>query len=242
MYRKVIIMAFLMIMTTVTAEENGASAKSDDVEANQKSVTPQDIESILTLTDESFEHTTQASTGQTTGSWLVWFYNSTVDTTTTTDTTTTHTTVPFRGTFPTTEEWMERHILVAKVDIATDGYKTKQRFFRKSDPMPSLLFVHQGKMYVVPVAKHPPPTHYDWDVIFKFCVAPPTILALPIPDPPTMLDDFIAKLAASPTLFSGVAVMIMVLGAFIGTMIEMIGNYIKKKKTTKTQEITKKQN
>lgn len=235
MHRNVIAMAFLMIMTTVASEETGAALESDAVPTSV-APQPQDIASILTLTDETFEHTTQASTGQTTGSWLVWFYNSTADATTDTAT------LPFRGTFPTTEEWMERHILVAKVNIATNGYKTKQRFFRKLDPMPSFLFLHQGKMYVVPEVKHPPPPHYDWDVIFKFCLAPPQLLALPIPDPPTIIDEIIAKLAASPTLFSGVAVMIMVLGAFIGTVVEMIGNYIKNKKTTKTQEITKKKN
>ena len=226
-------------------------------------VQPQEMESILILTDETFEHSTQASTGQTTGSWLVWFYNSTADITTDTDTTTTpqqHRPL-FRGNVPSTEQWLEHHIIVAKINVATNGYQTMLRFFghpqknkSSSTMIPSFLYIHHGHMYHVPmVQSDPSPSYYDWDMIHQFCILPNPILAMSIPPPPSILDEIITKLAHSPTLFSGVAVMIMILGAFLGTLVESWNHAGRKKKnpsttttvttaTNKTPSVSKKQN
>jgi hypothetical protein len=244
----------LVVTAEVVVEDTNVEVSKEEPISIVISKPPHEMESILTLTDESFEHTTQASTGQTTGSWLVWFYNSTTATDNNDDDTTTN--IPFRGTFPSMEQWLEHHMIVAKIDVATNGYHTMERFFGKKtkkkkpqqDSIPSLIYLHQGKMYLVPMVQYPPPSYYDWDIIYTFCQEPNPLLGLPIPKPPSVMHEIITKLANNPSLFSAVAVMIMICGAFIGTLIESFTTTKKTKKsiTTKPQEpqqvVSKKRN
>jgi protein disulfide-isomerase-like protein len=96
---------------------------------------------VVTLTDETFEHTTQAATGQTTGKWFVMFYASWCG-----HCQRLH---PIWDELATslvndTDETSHNSILVAKVD-AVAARVTAERFSVKS--FPTLLFFADRRMY-----------------------------------------------------------------------------------------------
>jgi hypothetical protein len=84
------------------------------------------------LIDATFEDQTQAATGQTTGSWLLWFYQ-TGDRT------------EIDGEQPTQEFFDDHHIVVGAVNdvFAPD---TVERF-QLTKLIPVLLFLHRGKFF-----------------------------------------------------------------------------------------------
>jgi hypothetical protein len=97
--------------------------------------------------------------------------------------------------------------------VHNTGKQTKERFRIKH--LPSFLYIHQGKMY-----RYPRSPAYSWQELWVFCQNPTATTAEDIPAPPDLLDWIMAKLAQHPRLLSGVMVMIMVLGAFIGAVVE----------------------
>jgi hypothetical protein len=208
-----------------TDSSTSDSSSSTTVRTNEMFALPQDIETIVTLTDESFEHTTQASTGQTTGSWLVWFYSNS-----------NHPSqqeqeqeqqpITFVDSFPPLETWMEQHVIVASIHADTVGSQTTKRL--GIETIPSFVYFHKGQMYLIP----PPPqtttttmtmpNTYSWATLLEFCRNPDPNVARKIPLPPDLIDIIIFKLANDKYLLTGTMVMIMVIGAFIGSVVESL--------------------
>jgi thiol-disulfide isomerase/thioredoxin len=86
------------------------------------------------LDDSNFEHLTQASTGATTGDWLVQFYdNACVDC------------QRLHAIYETIGAKLKMRMNVARVNRATKGIQTAKRF--KIETVPSFILVRQGKFY-----------------------------------------------------------------------------------------------
>jgi hypothetical protein len=156
----------------VLAAESAVKCEQEMV-ANDSVSPPQNLQGVVALTDETFEHQTQASTGQTTGSWLVWFYDDANDSVT--------------GSFPSESEWLEDHIVVGAVNVAEgSGAKLKKRF--AIEHLPVFLFFHKGKMY-----RYAPSTstHYEfsWAAVRAFCQSPDSSLAESIQPPPSFFSE-----------------------------------------------------
>lgn len=101
------------------------------------------------LIDRNFEHQTQASTGQTTGSWLIWFYPS-GDTTV------------LDGDLPETDFWTEHNVVLASAHKELSR-ETVERLSLTYRELPCFVFLHNRKLY-----------HYhgplDWQVLQDFVV------------------------------------------------------------------------
>lgn len=89
---------------------------------------------VKELDDSNFEHLTQASTGSTTGDWLVQFYDS-------------HCIECNRlaATWETVGAKLKMRMNVARVNRATKGILTAKRF--KVDHAPEFIFLRMGKFY-----------------------------------------------------------------------------------------------
>ncbi|XP_067653518.1 thioredoxin domain-containing protein-like [Haliotis asinina] len=90
-----------------------------------------------TLTDDSFEHLTQAATGATTGDWLVAFYKDSCS--------------KILFAMESFGVRMKRKMNIAKVDMATNPRLVKRM---KVTKCPSVIFYRQGKMYRYEVEKY----------------------------------------------------------------------------------------
>ena len=92
------------------------------------------------LTDETFEHETQAATGATTGDWFVYFYDKNC-----------HACTMFKAVWrffaKKVNEDEDLYVNVAKVDI-DESPETVRRF--KLYSFPSLVYFHKGQYYVIP--------------------------------------------------------------------------------------------
>lgn len=89
---------------------------------------------VKELDDSNFEHLTQASTGSTTGDWLVQFYDSQcVDCN------------RLSATWETVGAKLKTRLNVARVNRATKGIQTAKRF--KVDQVPEFILIRQGKFY-----------------------------------------------------------------------------------------------
>ena len=91
---------------------------------------------IVSLSDETFEHQTQASTGMTTGSWLVLFKAKNCP----------HCQklLPEYEKLSEDEELMERGVVLGTVDI-TGSPKTSNRFMIRG--FPTMIYLHKKKLY-----------------------------------------------------------------------------------------------
>nr|CAG4640962.1 EOG090X0856 [Eulimnadia texana] len=89
---------------------------------------------VHSLTDESFEHLTQAATGATTGDWFIMFYRTDCE---------------FCHRFASRWEYVGSQLKgrtnLAKVDIQDAGISTGRRF--NVEKIPTFLFFRQGKYY-----------------------------------------------------------------------------------------------
>ena len=125
---------------------------------------------VVTLNDDTFEHETQASTGQTTGSWLIWFHKRKDDT-------------AIVGTVPDEEFWAEHHTIVGAVDVSR-AELTKNRF--KVRKFPALLYIHKGKVYRYPKEPDYP---FSWDTISRFVAGDyANVEAEDVPEPQTLME------------------------------------------------------
>lgn len=188
---------------------------------------PHKQEGVVQLTDESFEHATQASTGQTTGSWLVWFHgNNNSDNNNNNDN---NNLVIMKGAFPTQEEWLEQHVVVASVNVDAGGRRTMERL--QVEFIPSFLYIHKGKMYPY---SPPQQQQYSWEALMAFCRAPDAVApARDIPAPPSFLDHLLSKVAADQAnmIVIGGMIMVVVLGLFFGAVVGHFGTKNKKQTT-----------
>lgn len=103
---------------------------------------------VIELTDSTFEHDTQASSGATTGSWLIDFYgtNSLVH-----NLFSNATLAPWCGhckklekNYEKVSDELQGQVNVAKVDVPANK-KTGERFGIKG--FPTILMIDQGKVY-----------------------------------------------------------------------------------------------
>ena len=89
---------------------------------------------VKELDDSNFEHLTQASTGSTTGDWLIQFYDSQcVDCN------------RLSATWETVGAKLKRRMNVARVNRGTKGILTAKRF--KVEQAPEFIFLRGGKYY-----------------------------------------------------------------------------------------------
>ncbi|VEU40526.1 unnamed protein product [Pseudo-nitzschia multistriata] len=96
---------------------------------------------FVTLTDETFEHQTQASTGMTTGSWLVLFGIPNCSNC--------ESLKPVLAELGSDEELYERGILTASVDCSEKGSGVCFRF--SATRLPVLVYLHKKRMYRYPL-------------------------------------------------------------------------------------------
>lgn len=128
---------------------------------------------VVTLDDKNFEHETQASTGQTTGSWLVWFHKRKDDTS-------------IVGSVPDEDFWAEHHTIVGAVDVSR-AELTKNRF--KVRKFPALIYIHKGKIYRYP---KDPDYPFSWDTISRFVAGDyANVEAEDVPEPKTLAEALI---------------------------------------------------
>jgi len=131
---------------------------------------------VVKLTDETFEHETQASTGMTTGSWLIWFHTSRDKT-------------PIAGDVPAPEVWTDNHIVLATLDGKANP-NTRARFQLKygNTKLPCFVFLHKGKYYKL---QSPPKGYFfNWEGVTKFVTETYTKAeGLDIPPPRTFMDE-----------------------------------------------------
>ena len=174
---------------------------------------------VVPLDDNTFEHETQASTGQTTGSWLIWFHKRKDDAT-------------ILGTLPDEDFWAEHHTIVGAVDVSKSEL-TKSRFNVRK--FPALIFIHKGKVYRYPKEPDYP---FSWDSIARFVAEDYALVeAEDVPDPRTWfkeaVDFVILILTQGEHYFQklGMAFGIMVVAAIVNQIIKAT----KKKKNPKNK-------
>lgn len=195
------------VFVVVRAEDVDQEAESFDL---RRAIVHQQ-QGVLPLTDSTFEHATQASTGQTTGSWLVWFHGDDSDS------------VDMKGNFPAESEWLEHHVVVASVNKDGSGRETANRLQVKD--IPSFLYIHKGKMY-----PYPTNDYYSWEDILAFCREPHIVsTARDIPAPPSLWDELRVKLtsasdSSSYILIAGAAIMVVVMAIFVAAVVGHFGS------------------
>jgi hypothetical protein len=167
----------------------------------------QDV-SVVPLTDANFEDETQASTGQTTGSWLVAFYDQDL---------------VVSGPGVTAEYWSEHHIVLGAVK-ATDAPETIDRF--EIDHLPAILFLHEKKVYPYPENRLTAiAAGVTWMDLAAFCEHSATAAegqARDIPPAPTFISRLEAKLDAmgvSTSMVMGAQVAVVVVGLWLTALV-----------------------
>lgn len=129
------------------------------------------------LTDETFEHLTQAATGATTGDWFVMFYTpDCVDC------------ARLQARWEAVGAQLKSRLNVARVNRATTGAVTSRRF--EVFNVPSFILFRQGKMYRYHIQKHDVDSFVDFAKSWYKNVTPEKV---PLPKSP--FDDFTAMVA-----------------------------------------------
>ncbi|XP_037082428.1 thioredoxin domain-containing protein-like [Pollicipes pollicipes] len=96
---------------------------------------------VVALNDASFEHLTQASTGATTGDWLVMFHGLSCDRC-----------EALESRLQGVAAKLRNRVMVAKVSSETDGRETAKRFGVAPTQM-TILFFRQGVVYTYDVSR-----------------------------------------------------------------------------------------
>jgi len=191
---------------------------------------------VVALTDQTFEHQTQASTGMTTGSWLVLF--------SVPDCPSCESLKPVLEELGTDEEVYESGIVLGSVDCS-QNQAVCLRF--STTKLPVLLYLHKKQLYKFPRDEEfgTPPT---LESLKSFVLSPNASLAQAIPDPPSALDAFLKPilLVAEKNPLAGYAILGMM--ALMGfTILVLVVTLVKggsssgsaEKKTKKTKSSKK---
>jgi hypothetical protein len=205
----------VMAADTVNLEEEEEFQNLEEPSTTTVSILQ--LPGVVTLTDDSFEHQTQASTGSTTGSWLIYFHTSSDDDNNNNN-------VP-GGTFPDPSEWLEHHVVVGTI-AANDGGSATHARFHISTPPNVFVYIHKGHYYVLPPVM-------DWNQIFEFCQQPESsssVVAKPIPPPPSGFESIKHKFQSDPTYAIVLAGMLLLFGISFGIG-AVVGNKQKQKRT-----------
>ena len=189
---------------------------------------------IVSLNDQTFEHQTQASTGMTTGSWLVLF--------SVPDCPPCEALKPMLEDLGKDEEVFERGIVLGSVDCS-ESQGVCLRF--STSKLPVLLYLHKKKLYKYPLGTEEFGTSVDG---LKSFVLNPSVEGEPIPDPPSALEAVLKPimLIAENNPMAGYAIMGMAaMMAFtilvlVVTLLKSGGSSDDKKTKTKTKKSSKK--
>lgn len=158
--------------------------------------------SVVPLTDAIFEHETQASTGQTTGSWLVAFYDQDLMVT---------------GPTISPDVWSEHHIVLGSMQ-AKDAPDILARFEIEQDQLPVVVFLHEKKQYVYP-ANSLVSGVVSWKDLESFCVQPVSESDArdipPVPSFWTRLEAKLASMGLNTPMVVGAQVMVVVIGLWV---------------------------
>ncbi|XP_031839074.1 protein disulfide-isomerase A4 [Nomia melanderi] len=132
---------------------------------------------VKQLTDDTFEHLTQASSGATTGDWFVMFYS-----------TDCMESIRMSTKWETVGAKLKHRVNVARIDIYTTGASTARRF--KVSETPAFIFFRHGKMYRYEIPK------YDINAFVSFAKDwYKNARAEIVPVPQTPFDDFVQTIA-----------------------------------------------
>lgn len=143
---------------------------------------------VVSLTDATFEHQTQASTGATTGSWLILFSIPTCQRC--------QTLKPILQELSQDEALYQRSIVLGTVDC-TDNTAVCQRF--SVTALPTVVYLHKKRLYTFGIAggddddeSEEFPSAAVTEQLKNFLLQDfETVEALPIPDPPSLLDSLV---------------------------------------------------
>ena len=211
------LLPLLLALIFVTAACSVSRVRSED-SSSHEARPPHTLPGVVRLADATFEHATQASTGQTTGSWLVWFYQ---------DDDRDDSTTIVEGSFPSESEWLEDHIVLGAVNVVQEGgQKVKERFGIRSDNLPVFLYFHKGRLYRVP--KNAGVVVYSWDAVRSFCRNPDPSLAELIPAPPNFWADLLTGIREHknyPVLLDAGTYYVMVLAGLVVFLV--VGLFVK---------------
>ena len=189
---------------------------------------------VVSLTDQTFEHQTQASTGMTTGSWLVLF--------SVPDCPPCEALKPMLEDLGTEEEVFERGIVLGSVDCS-QNQGVCLRF--STSKLPVLLYLHKKQLYKYPLGTEEFGTTVD---TLKSFVLNPSVEGEPIPDPPSALEAVLKPiiLIAENNPMAGYAIMGMA-AMMVFTILVLVVTLLKsgssgddKKGKTKTKKSSKK--
>jgi thiol-disulfide isomerase/thioredoxin len=177
---------------------------------------------VAFLNDDSFEHQTQASTGATTGSWLIMMG-------TATGCSACATLKPMFEELGQDEELYDNSIVLGNVDV-NESPSTAMRFGIQT--IPSLLYLHKKKLYRFPVDVERSVESMKEFVLQHYEKSP----AEDIPPPPAAVDQFLdvwKKLQESGLLFYAFLAMAAMLIGTIGVLIATLFASSKGKGTVK---------
>lgn len=155
---------------------------------------------VKELDDSNFEHLTQASTGSTTGDWLIQFYDSQcIDCN------------RLSATWETVGAKLKTRMNVARVNRATKGILTAKRF--KVDQVPEFIFLRMGKFYRYNLNKFDVESFVGFASSWYNRVAAEKVITPATPFE-TLLDFIVEKLktfpdSALPVILSAIAFIIM---------------------------------
>ncbi|XP_012141214.1 thioredoxin domain-containing protein [Megachile rotundata] len=132
---------------------------------------------VIELTDDTFEHLTQASSGATTGDWFVMFYS-----------TDNMEFIKMIARWEAVGAKLRRRINVARIDKHTTGASTGRRF--NISETPEFIFFRHGKMYRYQIPK------YDINSFVSFAKEwYRNARAETVPVPQSPFDDFVQTIA-----------------------------------------------
>jgi len=181
--------------------------------------------SVKELTDSSFEHLTQASSGATTGDWLVLFYTDECESCS-----------RMTAVLETLGCKHRGRMNVAKVNKQTHGEKTGRRFELGIDNKPQIIFFRLQKMYRFSLDQ------YDLDTLDNFMTGfYKNMPSEAVPPPKTPFDDLVQMcvdyMKEYPLLVGcGVAVPFILILLFIWLVRGESEDRLRKKKKKKSKE------
>ena len=166
---------------------------------------------IVQLTDESFEHQTQASTGSTTGSWFILISSPTCSSC-----------AELKEAFEPLDEdseLYEQGIVLGQMD-ASSSTDTLARF--DMFKVPALMYLHKGSVYRFPLSEH---EYRTTDVLKAFLLSDyRKVEAEPIPGPPSIWTQIEASFADIMRISTGMNGMVGVaIAGLLGLMLLTTG-------------------
>ncbi|XP_060526097.1 thioredoxin domain-containing protein [Cylas formicarius] len=176
---------------------------------------------VKELTDDTFEHLTQAATGATTGDWFVMFYtNDCVEC------------QRLQASWEAVGAHLKSRVNVARVNRATTGAKTSRRF--NVFDVPSFVLFRRGKMYQY--------HNEDYDVTSLVSFAQDwykNVKPESVPVPKSPFDDLVAMIAAyfkeNPWVWQ-IGFATFLLGLIMSVVIKFIGKTTEKQKQQKSKK------